>query len=301
VTWWEALILGMVQGITEYLPISSSGHLILVALPLGLRDRPAMAQAMNTFDIVLHLGTIVAVAGLYWRRIVQMVQGLLGKDAYGRRLAGHLLLGLIPVSVVGLLLKDWIRGHLYGPWPILAALAVGGALMLVVAWHPKLEKSRHDGLEMDQIGWGMALLIGLGQCVALWPGTSRAMMTLVVALILGMRGRAAAEFSFLLGLVTIGAVTVYQTADSGAAMVQTLAPMPVLIGFVAATLSAALAMRWFVGFLTKWGLGPFGWYRIALAAVLAALLLTGLAGPAMFDTPAPQPPETTANGSTANR
>jgi len=299
-SWWEALILGLVQGLTEYLPVSSSGHLILVAWLLGLREGAQMRAAMNTFDIVLHLGTIVAVAGVYWQRVLQMGRGVLGRDRVGLRLAGQLMLGLIPVSVVGLLFKDAIRSHLYGPWPIIAALVAGGVLMLIVAWHPKLERSRRGGTELEQIGWVTALLIGLAQCVALWPGTSRAMMTVVVALILGLRGRAAAEFSFLLGLVTIASVTAYQTMETGPTMIRALEPMPVLIGFVAATVSAALAMRWFVDFLTRRGLGPFGWYRIGLGALLAGLLIGGVVGADMFAgaEPGARPEAPASNGET---
>ncbi|MEX0746200.1 MAG: undecaprenyl-diphosphate phosphatase [Phycisphaeraceae bacterium] len=275
-TWWEALILGLVQGVTEYLPVSSSGHLILAAWLLGLREDAGSRAAMNTFDLVLHMATIVAVAGLYWRRCRQIGLGLVGRDPAGLRLAVNIVIGFVPVVFVGLLLKDMIRGNLYGPWPIVTALLLGGVLMLAVHHHPRLKRLRVEGASLDRLTWQVALLIGLGQCLALWPGVSRAMMTVVVALVLGMRAKAAAEFSFLLGLLTISAITIYETYDGGSAMLEHLDVLPVIVGFVAATVSAGLAVKWFVGFLTRQGLAPFGWYRIAMAGVMLALLALGL-------------------------
>ncbi|MEX1017312.1 MAG: undecaprenyl-diphosphate phosphatase [Phycisphaeraceae bacterium] len=282
-TWWEALVLGIVQGVTEYLPVSSSGHLILAASAMGLRDDALSREAMNTYDLVLHMATIVAVLGLYWKRCVQMGRGLLGKDADGLRLAVNILVAFLPVAVIGLLVRDVVRSNLYGPWPIIVALALGGGIMLLVHHNARLKQLRVTGRTMDQMTWQLALVIGVAQCLALWPGTSRAMMTVVVALVLGLRAKAAAEFSFLLGLVTISAITVMETSRNGAIMLEHLDFVPVAVGFVAATLSAALAVKWFVGFLTHYGLAPFGWYRLGLSVVLAGLLVSGVLAPLVFE------------------
>jgi undecaprenyl-diphosphatase len=154
-------------------------------------------------------------------------------------------------------------------------LFLGGWLMLVVAWNQGL-LSQRAAKDLDDVDWKIALLIGFGQCFAMWPGTSRSMMTIVAALLLGLRSKAAAEFSFLLGLITLTAATGYAAMKGGAEMVEQLGWLNLALGFVAATISAAFAVKWFVAFLTKHGLGPFGWYRLALAVVLALLILSGV-------------------------
>jgi len=145
-----------------------------------------------------------------------------------------------------------------------------------VAHSRKLAHTEHRGRDLDHITWQIALLIGFGQCIAMWPGTSRSMMTIVAALMLGLRPRAAAEFSFLLGLITLSAATGYKAVFGGAEMLTEFGLLPITLGFVAATVSAALAIRWFVGFLTRHGVGPFGWYRLVIAVVFAMLIAMGI-------------------------
>jgi undecaprenyl-diphosphatase len=148
--------------------------------------------------------------------------------------------------------------------------------MLAVAYSRKLQGTVHSGRDLDAVTWQIALLIGFGQCIAMWPGTSRSMITIVAALMLGLRPRAAAEFSFLLGLITLSGATGYKALDGGAAMLTEFGIGPIVIGMVASTISAALAVKWFVAFLTRHGLGPFGWYRLAVAIVFGTLLLLGV-------------------------
>lgn len=277
--WWQALILGIVEGVTEYLPVSSTGHLILTAWLLGFADDPAAWEAVGTFNIVIQAGAIAAVAGLYWPRIKQMTLGLLGRDAIGLRLAVNLIIAFLPAAMLGPLLHSRIEESLFRVWPVIGALFVGAWLMLAVARSHKLNRPRMHGADraIDHMQWQTALLIGFGQCIAMWPGTSRSMMTIVTAMILGMRAKDAAEFSFLLGLITLTGATVYQAGSGGAQMLDQFGLAPLLIGFAAATISAAFAVKWLVGFLTRHGVGPFGWYRMALAGILAALILTGVA------------------------
>jgi undecaprenyl-diphosphatase len=273
-TWWQALVLGIVEGLTEYLPVSSTGHLILTAWLLGMAEDEEVWQAAFAFNIVIQGGAIAAVLGLYRQRIKRMAVGLIGRDDQGRRLALNLVIAFLPAALLGLLLNRSIERHLNGPWPVVGALFVGGGLMLAVARSRRLKDAEAGGRELEDMDGRMALLIGLAQCVAMWPGTSRSMMTIVPALLFGFRPRAAAEFSFLLGLITLSAATVYKGAQEHEVILEQFGLMNFLIGFLAATISAAVAIKWFIGFLTKHGLAPFGWYRLGIAGFLAMILLT---------------------------
>lgn len=274
-TWLDALILGIVEGLTEYLPVSSTGHLILTQWALGLDQDPLTERAVDSFNIVVQAGAILAVLGLYRSRVAQMLNGLRGRDPAGKQLALQLIVAFLPAAALGLLLADVIEGYLFSPAPVIAALFVGGILMLVVArWQKSGKLGNH--MEVEDLTYRVAFLIGLAQCVAMWPGTSRSMMTIVAALLLGMRPKAAAELSFLLGLITLGAATAYKSVKSGPEMVAQLGFMPIVIGLLAATVSAALAVKWFVSFLTRRGLAPFGWYRLILSLVLVALTASGM-------------------------
>lgn len=267
--WWQALILGIVEGLTEYLPVSSTGHLILVSWLLGHEGN----EAVDTFNIAIQAGAIAAVLGLYRSRIAQILQGVIGRDPAGRTLAKNLIIAFMPAAVLGPLLAPTIKQHLFSHWPVVGALFVGAWLMIAVAYSRRLNNTEHDGRDLGHITWQIALLIGFGQCVAMWPGMSRSMMTIVTALMLGLRPRAAAEFSFLLGLITLTAATGYETYHHGAGMFQQIDVSIFMIGLIAATISAAVAVRWFVGALVRYGLAPFGWYRLALATILTISLL----------------------------
>jgi undecaprenyl-diphosphatase len=271
--WWQAVVLGLVEGITEYLPISSTGHLILASSLLGLRT-PENAEALATFEIAIQGGAILAVLGLYRHRVPQTWSGLRGRDPVGRRLLVNLVLAFLPAALLGPLLDDRIESHLFHATPVLAALFLGGLWMI---WLGRRGPSGERTIEsMDA---RMALLIGLFQCVAMWPGTSRSMMTIAGGVLLGLRPRDAAEFSFLLGVPTLGAACAYKLTGNllgdGPNLFEQLGAAPVAIGFAVAAVSAAFAVRWLVGFLGRHGLAPFGWYRLALATALGALAFGG--------------------------
>ena len=274
-TWWQAVVLGLVEGITEYLPVSSTGHLILTSSLLHL-DHPETRDALDAYLVVIQGGAILAVLGLYWPRVVRMVRGLLGQDSDGLRLAVNLGVAFVPAAVAGLLLSKTIKAHLFGFWPVIAALAIGGAWMLTLGHR---DDPRADGVL--GIRWPTALGIGLFQTLALWPGTSRSMVTIGGGMLLGLGTVTAAEFSFLLGLPTLGAACVHDLAgslhhtDGGGSLFQQLGTADVVLGIVVAAVSAAIAVRWLVAFLTRHGLAPFGWYRLALSATLAALIVAG--------------------------
>jgi undecaprenyl-diphosphatase len=282
--WWQALILGIVEGLTEYLPVSSTGHLMLAAWLMGFGESHQRWQAVFTFNVIIQAGAIFAVLGLYRQRILQMIRGLMGRDDAGRRLAFHLFVAFLPAGVMGGLFNEEIERQLSGPWPIVAALFMGAWLMLVVAKERTVHGEVADeGRTIDTMDWRSAVLIGFGQTVAMWPGTSRSMMTIVPALMLGFRAVHAAEFSFLLGLLTLTAATAFKLAKGGGQMVDEFGLLPIVLGIAVATVSAALAVKWFVGALNRWGLAPFGWYRLGLAVILAGLLWKGVLGVPKFD------------------
>src|SRR5262245_22432387 len=166
--WWQALILGLVEGLTEYLPVSSTGHLVVTQRLLGI----GASEAANAYAIAIQAGAIAAVLGLYRSRVKQVLLGLVGKDSEGTRLLVALALGFLPAAVLGVLFDEKIERFLFGPWPVVAAWTAGGVLLLVIA--PRLGRAR-PGLDLTSIGPRAALIIGFAQCAALWPGVSRSL------------------------------------------------------------------------------------------------------------------------------
>jgi len=273
VSWWEALLLGLVEGVTEYLPVSSTGHLILTAWLLGMAKDPELWSAAFTFNVAIQAGAIAAVVILYHRRLLSMAAGVFGRDPAGRRLLLHVVVATLPAAVLGPLAGDRIEARLNGPWPVVAALFLGALLMLAVA---RRRKGRGgEGASLEQLTTRQALLIGCAQCLAMWPGTSRSMVTIVVALLVGLRAVEAAELSFLLGLAILSGATAYKLLGDGTAMFAEIGVTPFLIGIATATVSAAIAVKWFVSFLNRHGLAPFAWYRLAVALALAGAILGG--------------------------
>jgi undecaprenyl-diphosphatase len=273
----DAILLGLVEGITEYLPVSSTGHLILTTWLLGLDHPPETKEATDTLNIVIQGGAILAVLGLYWGRVRQMCRGLIGRDPAGRHLLLAIIVAFIPAAVLGVMFDKVIEAALMGPLTVTIALAAGGILMVIVGRGPR-RKSMTDGPDdITEVPLKSALLIGLLQCIAMIPGTSRSMVTIVGGMLVGMRPKAAAEFSFLLGLPTLGGACVWKlvgnltTAEQN--LFQVLGVTEVLIAFVTATIASALAIAWLVRYLNRHGLAVFGWYRIVLAVIVAVALL----------------------------
>jgi undecaprenyl-diphosphatase len=296
----DAVILGVVEGITEYLPISSTGHLILTNRLLGLdTDTPAYddtgaaimveddstgelrpytrGEAAYAYVIVIQAGAIVAVVMLYWRTILDIALGCIGRSASGRRLAINLIAAFLPAAVIGLLLDDWIESYLgNNVHAVAGALIVGAFVMLGVEhWRKHGRKGSidpDDGPELHELSIKQSLMIGFIQCLAMWPGTSRSMATIVGGYLAGLSPKHAAEFSFLLGLITLTAASGYKFVSNGEQMLAALDLGPVLLGCVMAFVSAALAVKWLVGYLSKHGLALFAWYRIALAVAVFVFL-----------------------------
>ncbi|NOG56069.1 MAG: undecaprenyl-diphosphate phosphatase [Planctomycetes bacterium] len=281
---WHAVILGLVEGITEYLPVSSTGHLIITKSLLGLNSEETRAS-VDAFLVVIQGGAILAVLGLYWKRIKQMLLGLIGRDPVGLRLAINIVIAFIPAAILGVLLDEKIEYYLFHTWPVIAALALGGVWMIWLDYSQRKRAEVQDTaptVTIETLTPLRALAIGLLQCVAMWPGTSRSMMTIAGGTMLGLKPKEAAEFSFLLGLPTLGGACCFKlyknlmetSGPDSQNMFEQLGWVPTIVGIAVATVSAALAVKWLVSFLTKHGLAPFGWYRLVLSAVLLVLILT---------------------------
>lgn len=267
--WWQALWIGIVEGLTEYLPVSSTGHILLAQRLLGVPE----GEAANAFAIAVQAGAILAVLGLFRARVGRILAGLLGKDPGGRRLGFQIAVAFLPAAVFGLLFDDKIEEYLFGMKPIVWAWLVGGIGILAVArW--RRGRGPTEGRSLFELSYKGALIVGLLQCVAMWPGTSRSLMTIVGGLLVGLEMAAAVEFSFLLGLVTLGAATAYKTLGDGALMLESYGVLPLLVGFLASWIAAVLSVRWMVSWLKSHGLAIFGWYRVALAASVSLTLLT---------------------------
>jgi undecaprenyl-diphosphatase len=296
----DAFVLGLVEGITEFLPVSSTGHLIIANHLLGLESeaplRDAAGQpiwykrpsekypngvamtvklAADSYVVVIQFGAIAAVALLYWREFRAMARGLTGADPMGLRLLTNLLIAFVPAAVVGLLVHDWIELHLFSVGAVIAA-QVAGAIFMLYAERRQIRRSARGGgrRRLADLGPKDAAMIGALQCASLWPGTSRSMMAIVGGYFADLEARQAAEFSFLLGFVTLAAATAYKSLQSGAAMIAAFGWPHVLLGAAVAAVAAALAVRGLVGFLNKFGLGLFAAYRLVLALVLTLWFFT---------------------------
>ncbi|MEW6776761.1 MAG: undecaprenyl-diphosphate phosphatase [Bdellovibrionota bacterium] len=267
---WQAVFLGFIEGITEYLPVSSTGHLLLAGRLLGI----GRGAESNAYAICIQGGAIAAVLGLYRRRVAGMIRGIVGKDETGKRLFLRILLAFLPAAVIGFLLDDWIEGKLFGLWPVAFAWAVGGVFILLVR-----KRGPAPGASLEEISPKQALFIGFAQCLALWPGVSRSLATILGGVSLGLSTAAAVEFSFLLGVLTLGAAASYKALSHGGAIVKSYGLAAALLGFASAWLFAALSVKWMVGYLEKKGLALFGYWRLAVALLAAGLLWTGLVEP----------------------
>jgi undecaprenyl-diphosphatase len=263
----KAIVLGAVEGITEYLPVSSTGHILITQRLLGL-GHGASKTAADTYAIAIQLGAILAVVALFWRRIVQLARGLVGRDTEGRTLLIRLAVAFIPAAAIGAALDHPIKDHLFGPWPVVAAWAAGGVFLLW--WTP-----RHGTNTINSITIRGAAIIGVAQALALWPGVSRSLVTIVAALSLGCDMAAALEFSFLLGLATLSAATALDLAKDGHTLVHDYGWQTPILGALVAFATAIVAVRWLVAYLRTRPLRHFGWYRLGIAAVTVVLIATG--------------------------
>lgn len=264
-----ALLLGIVEGLTEYLPVSSTGHLILAGHVLGLRDDD---PATSAFEIVVQLGAILAVVAHYRALLWERARGLFAGDAASRRLFASLAVAFAPTALAGLLLRKTIKRHLFGPLPVTCALIAGGVLMIVIErWLRRGGAPKRDD-RLEDVSPRRALLVGLGQCLSLWPGASRSMCTILAGELSGLSTSAAAEFSFLLALPTLGAATLFEGFKSRATLAAHVGGPSMGLGLVVSFAVAWAVIATFLKYLRKHGLEPFGWYRIGLGLLVFWML-----------------------------
>ncbi len=253
----HALILGIVEGLTEFLPISSTGHLILVGDLLHFNDDKG-----KVFEIVIQFGAILAVIWEYRQRITSVLGGF-RRDPASRRFVFNLLIAFLPAAVFGLLFNRIIKAHLFQPVPVALAFIVGGFLIL---W---AEKRQHviRVQTIDSLSHRDALKVGLAQCLALIPGTSRSGATIVGGLLFGLSRKAATEFSFFLAIPTLTAATFYELYKERA-LLSTSDIGLFSVGFIASFVSAFLCVRWLLRFISSHDFTPFAWYRILFGGVV---------------------------------
>ena len=271
-TAWKAAVLGIVEGVTEYLPISSTGHLLITQRLLGIGNDPATKDAADSYAIAIQFGAILAVLVLYRRRVRSLISGLFGRDSTGRRLLIALICATAPAVLIGLLFERPIKDNLLGPWPVVVAWTAGGILVIAIADRVRADR---PGFALEELGAKQALIIGAAQVLAMWPGTSRSLVTILAALAVGATLAAAVEFSFLLGLVTLAGATLYEAAKNGSTMTEAYGTLDPLIGLLFAFASAALAIKWMVNWLQTRSLAIFGWERLLAAAITVGLLVAG--------------------------
>jgi undecaprenyl-diphosphatase len=263
---WLAALLGLVEGVTEYLPVSSTGHLILVSYLFGSEGEGAKA-----FDIVIQLGAILAVVLHYRRLLALRVRGLFVGQREAVALFVALAVAFVPAAIAGVALRGLIKRHLFGPGPVAAALIVGGIAMIAIE---RIRARRGvTGVEgLEHVTPRRALMIGLGQCFSLWPGASRSMCTIVAGQLGGLSTATAAEFSFLLALPTLGAATLYELYKSRGELSASVGAAQLLVGLVVSFVVAWAVIAAFLHFLRRRGLGVFGYYRIIVGAVVLLLI-----------------------------
>ncbi len=260
----KAAILGVIQGLTEFLPVSSTAHLLISERLVGYED------VGGVFTVMIQLGSILAVVWLYRDKVLSVITGL-GSRPEARRFALMIVLATLPALVAGALFSKFVKSVLYGSVLVIAtAFIVGGIIMLVVERY----RPRADVHDVDSLPTGRAVSIGAWQALALIPGVSRSGGTIVAAMAMGVDRAAAAEFTFFLAMPTMAAAFAHDLLEVrhnlGAARAQEIA-----IGFVMAFIASALVVRPFLNYVRRSGFAPFAWYRIALGAALLVLLAAG--------------------------
>lgn len=272
----DALLLGVVEGLTEFLPVSSTGHLILTSYWLERRGLHAQAHgpSSDAYLVIIQLGALLAAVWYYRRTYRELGMGLLRREPAALRLFRNLCLGSLPLLLLGYAAGKWLKSHLFRPTTVAAALLVGGAVMLLMDFYmARRGEPSQDGMhDAAALSWPRALLVGAVHALALWPGTSRSMACIVGGQLAGLATAAAADFAFLLALPTLGAATVYELLKGGRGLAMAIGPASMALGLAVSFAVGLLVITAFLRYLRRFGLWPFGCYRIAFGLLLLWVL-----------------------------
>jgi undecaprenyl-diphosphatase len=262
----KAAVMGVVEGLTEFLPISSTGHLILAGALLGFDDEKA-----KVFDIAIQTGAILAVIIVYWQKIRETLVQLPSQQR-AQRFALNVVIAFIPAVLLGLLFGKVIKEHLFNAWVVATTFIVGGFIIL---WAERRQQGTVRINDVDEMRWTDALKVGLVQCLAMIPGTSRSGATIIGGMFLGLSRKAATDFSFYLAIPTLIGAGAYSLYKERAAL--TAADLPMfLVGLLFSFIFAWLCVRWLLRYISTHSFTPFAWYRIAFGIVVLATALTGV-------------------------
>jgi len=262
----KAAIMGVVEGLTEFLPISSTGHLILAGSLLGFDD-----DKSKVFDIAIQTGAIFAVILVYWQRLKDTAAGL-GYDARARRFVLNVAIGFLPAVVLGLLFGKAIKAHLFTPTVVASTFILGG---FVILWAERRSPSAVRIQDVEQMTPWDALKVGLVQCLAMVPGTSRSGATIIGGMLLGLSRKAATDFSFFLAIPTLIGAGLYSLYKERALL--SAADIPLFgVGLAFSFVSAWICVRWLLRYISSHSFVPFAWYRIAFGIVVLATAWSGL-------------------------
>ncbi len=266
---WKAFFLGIVEGITEFLPISSTGHLILFGDWINFESNEA-----KVFEVVIQLGSILAVVWIFRQRLFQMIRGTLRLEPVEVAFTRNLLIAFLPSAIVGLLFIKAIKALFFHPGVVVVTLVLGGLIMLWVERRRPANSALDNANQvqtLEKITWKQALVVGCAQCLAMIPGTSRSGATIIAGMLSGIQRKTATEFSFFLAMPTMLAAAVYDFYKHAHLLTQqdTLA---IAVGFVSAFLCALLVVRAILVFVSRHTYRAFAWYRIALGLVVGAWL-----------------------------
>ena len=262
----KAAVMGIVEGLTEFLPVSSTGHLILTGSLLGFTDAKS-----KVFDIAIQTGAIVAVIIVYWQRVRETLAGL-GSDARARRFAINVAIGFFPAVVLGLLFGKVIKEHLFTPIVVASTFIIGGFIIL---WAERRVEVATRVESVDDMTPMDALKVGLVQCLAMVPGTSRSGATIIGGMLLGLSRKASTDFSFFLAIPTLIGAGLYSLYKERALL--SAADIPLFaVGLLFSFVAAWLCVRWLLRYISSHTFVPFAWYRIAFGIVVLVTAYTGL-------------------------
>ena len=262
----KAAVMGIVEGLTEFLPVSSTGHLILTGSLLGFSDAKS-----KVFDIAIQTGAIVAVIIVYWQRVRETIAGL-GSDARARRFSINVAIGFFPAVVLGLLFGKAIKEHLFTPVVVASTFIIGGFIIL---WAERRVQVATRVESVDDMTPFDALKVGLVQCLAMVPGTSRSGATIIGGMLLGLSRKAATDFSFFLAIPTLIGAGLYSLYKERALL--SAADIPLFaVGLLFSFVAAWLCVRWLLRYISSHTFVPFAWYRIAFGIVVLATAYMGL-------------------------